>query len=857
MISSKLKIQYSAIAKKLAPMRFVSRRQQPRAAETAQVALKALSAAALALPGVASQPAKADDNNQVSVQYGYYQEGERNLAGHSYNELKLNPIRADNQQLSAKTTFADRIKLALNFTQDTWSGATPITTAPEAAMTLLSSGASMAIQSGVLSNKQGTKFYSYDANGRLTEHSQAVHMMAMASPETRRQGDARIGYEWDHLMLDVGGGLSSEHDYDSSFVNSNGRYDFNNKLSTLSWGLSYTDSAIKSQKIPQYQGYIDYRTLFDNLPTNGLITGQREDWAAHLGFNQVLGKNTLLDSGINYTYSSGFLENPYKVAELIFIDPRQVGNANGLVLAQTQGVAERRPNFRNQLGFSTQLTQYVKPFDSAVHLGYHFFADDWGINAHTFEADWAQPISNGWTVTPRFRFYSQSAASFYSPYFVIPQAISYTKDFKKDYSKLPIANFSSDQRLSGYGALSAGVTISRQLAKGVNLDAGFEYYTHQGDLKLGGGGESSYADYSSYLANASIKVDLSALANKISGSGDHAKHKAHAHHHHSAPAGVMYDHMLTETDETMVGYRYMHGAQYGSNINGSTKVSDLNIVNSACAASRPCTETANRHAMQMHMVELMYAPSDWLTLMLMPQFMDMSMSFRGLEGAPVITDPQDGMHHHMTGSGDASHTTGGIGDTGFFGMFKLFEKNNHHVHLTLGLSAPTGDINQKMAGNYLHYGMQLGSGTWDFKPSITYTSSYDRWSWGGQVNGIQRLQDRNSSGYALGNVLQSTAWGSYDIFDWLSASVRGVHTMQQAVQGEFNGPHDNSSPMDYPANYGGSFWDMGFGLKTKVLEGQFQGNTLAVEWLQPIHDRYNGYQLERQGELNATWSIAF
>ncbi|MGZ5628712.1 MAG: DUF3570 domain-containing protein, partial [Methylobacter sp.] len=395
-------------------MRFVSRREQPRAAETAQVALKALSAAALALPGVASQPAKADDNNQVSVQYGYYQEGERNLAGHSYNELKLKPIRADNQQLSAKTTFADRIKLALNFTQDTWSGATPITTAPEAAMTLLSSGASMAIQSGVLSNKQGTKFYNYDSNGRLKEHSQSVHMMAMASPETRKQGDARIGYEWDHVMLDVGGGVSSEHDYDSSFLSSNGRYDFNNKLSTLSWGFSYTDSQIKSQKIPQYQGYIDYRTLFDNLPANGLITGQREDWAAHLGFNQVLGKNTLLDSGINYTYSSGFLENPYKVAELIFIDPRQAANPNGLVLAQTQGVAERRPNFRNQLGFSTQLTQYVKPFDAAVHLGYHFFADDWGINAHTFEADWVQPISNGWTVTPRFRFYSQSAASFYS-----------------------------------------------------------------------------------------------------------------------------------------------------------------------------------------------------------------------------------------------------------------------------------------------------------------------------------------------------------------------------------------------------------------------------------------------------------
>ena len=30
------------------------------------------------------------------------------------------------------------------------------------------------------------------------------------------------------------------------------------------------------------------------------------------------------------------------------------------------------------------------------------------------------------------------------------------------------------------------------------------------------------------------------------------------------------------------------------------------------------------------MLDLMYAPTDWLTLMLMPQFVDMNMAMRGL-----------------------------------------------------------------------------------------------------------------------------------------------------------------------------------------------------------------------------------
>ena len=43
--------------------------------------------------------------------------------------------------------------------------------------------------------------------------------MATASPETRKQGDFKLSYDWDNAAVSVGGGISIEDDYDSRFGN--------------------------------------------------------------------------------------------------------------------------------------------------------------------------------------------------------------------------------------------------------------------------------------------------------------------------------------------------------------------------------------------------------------------------------------------------------------------------------------------------------------------------------------------------------------------------------------------------------------------------------------------------------------
>ena len=118
------------------------------------------------------------------------------------------------------------------------------------------------------------------------------------------------------------------------------------------------------------------------------------------------------------------------------------------------------------------------------------------------------------------------------------------------------------------------------------------------------------------------------------------------------------------------------------------------------------------------------------------------------------------------------------------------------------------------------------------------------------------MQSRNASGYALGNVVQATAWAGFASEQGFSATLRGAYTQQGAIRGQYNGTYYALSPVDYPANYGGRFWDLGFGA-SYAFKGALAGNQLSLEWLQPVGDNFNGYQLERRGTFYASWQYGF
>ncbi len=725
--------------------------------------------------------------------------------------------------------------------------------------------------------------------------------------ETRTQPTIGMKYYFDNTTIALSGGISDEPDYLSNFGSVNLIQELNNKLTTLSAGYSATSNSIWRNIGHSHAPSLDEDNMLPHLhPANcgdpSVVCAPNPDLdessiahAFNVGFSQVLGKTTLLNTSASYTNQSGYLSNPYKsvyirgeITPEEYVTMSENSSMNNkkfdwnsitrLQIVGTELFRENRPDQRNQFAIFSGLTQHIPAFDASVHLDYRFYADDWDVHSHTFELKWFQPLPYGIVVTPNLRYYSQTQADFFAPYYLAPRADG---------------NYSSDFRLSAFGSLNGGITLSKEFAKGVKLEAGFEYYTHSGGLKLGGGDSGNYADFSYYLAHGGINIDLSAPG-LFGGSGGHQHdhhHMQHMHHGSQPPAGVMFGHMMPKADDIMIGYRYMYGGQSGDMLHGNNAVSDKIVNALGCPGYSPAegsngclVKPASMH-MGMHMLDIMYAPTDWLNLMVMPQLMDMDMTMSKDLRKPFKGKVSNTEQHNVTDTvsmySGMQHDVFELSDTIVTALIKVYDAPNHHVHIGIGGSAPTGRVNilHSQTAGFIYpnevpilqdIGMQPGSGTWDFKPNATYNGQLDDFFWGAQFNATKRLQNKNKSGYALGDVFQSTTWLGYNVFNWLSASVRGQYTDQGRLKGqmvqyskaaELSGipqqAHNTAATTDYEVNYGGQYWDVGFGVTANIPDGEFAGHTFSFEWLQPVKDHVNGYQLERDGALSATWSYMF
>jgi hypothetical protein len=215
-----------------------------------------------------------------------------------------------------------------------------------------------------------------------------------------------------------------------------------------------------------------------------------------VGVSQVIDKDTLFQSNLTFGYSKGFLTDPYK----------WVGLENG------GSAPEVRPGEKFQWAW---LSQYVRHFgqlnDAALHADYRLSMDSWGVNAHTFELSWHQPIADGWQIIPRFRYYSQDRADFYQP--VFDDTLNYDFTDPNNF-KMTLNNhstYSSDYRLAGFGALSGGIKLSKEIVKlnaveSLKFQTGIEYYEHQSGLQLGGNSIGNFADFNYYVVTASFNL---------------------------------------------------------------------------------------------------------------------------------------------------------------------------------------------------------------------------------------------------------------------------------------------------------------------------------------------------------------
>jgi hypothetical protein len=247
-------------------------------------------------------------------------------------------------------------------------------------------------------------------------------------------------------------------------------------------------------------------------------------------------------------------------------------------------------------------------------------------------------------------------------------------------------------------------------------------------------------------------------------------------------------------------------------------------------------------SMKMHMLGAMYGINNRATLMAMLPYLEKKMSMVNMMSANIT-----------------SHSEG-VGDVKVSLLYGLLDKAGRKLHLNLGLSLPSGSIDER--GNSmsstakLPYPMQLGSGTTDLLLGMTYTAHGQGWSWGAQGMATIRTGE-NDNHYTLGNRYELTAWLSRKLQHSATGFVRLKYSRWGDIDGADPELNVNMTPGANPNIRAGKRADLMLGLHIKPMSGALKGHSFSAEVGAPVYQDLDGPQMETDLVATIGWSYMF
>ncbi len=135
-----------------------------------------------------------------------------------------------------------------------------------------------------------------------TNDTQVVMSGASINEE---RADVKLGLKYysDESVFGIDLGNSSENDYDSNSLGVSWALDFNERHSTLSVGLGVSDDAVSATPGAAQVNSLD--------PAIGIE--EKTSTSVYIGLGQVIGKNQLIQTGVSFAQQEGYLTNPYKL----------------------------------------------------------------------------------------------------------------------------------------------------------------------------------------------------------------------------------------------------------------------------------------------------------------------------------------------------------------------------------------------------------------------------------------------------------------------------------------------------------------------------------------------------------------
>ena len=243
---------------------------------------------------------------------------------------------------------------------------------------------------------------------RSFDGEKSIVMSGATIHEQRRDYNLTMRRYHDNGNYAISLGTSKENDYDSWSGGFDMSRNFNDNQATLSGGISMSNDDINPT---------------DAALFNRVMDESKRTASGFFSVSQIINQNSFFQSSLNVTRHNGFLTDPYKLGD-------------------------RRPESKTQIAWSNAYRRFFTSLDAAMHLDLRLYDDSFGINSVTLHASWYQNYGDNWQITPSIRYYSQSAADFFTP--------------ANDFSSPALLN-SSDYRLAAYGAVSGGLQLLTRL----------------------------------------------------------------------------------------------------------------------------------------------------------------------------------------------------------------------------------------------------------------------------------------------------------------------------------------------------------------------------------------------------------
>jgi len=268
--------------------------------------------------------------------------------------------------------------------------------------------------------------------------------------------------------FNVGVSASSEYDYTHAGLNARISRDFNKRNTTLSAGLALArDDIDPVGGVPAGLSQMPDADGGDGGNRGSSETKDIVDIV--LGVTQVVNRNLLVQVNYSYSDSSGYLTDPYKILGVV---DGTTGDAVPIV--PTPGVdgpshlylLENRPDSRTKHSLYTQGKYYMN--GKVLDISYRYMTDDWEIDSHTLDMRFRWPTGSNGYLEPHLRFYTQSAADFYTLSLV-------------DGDPLP-EYASADYRLGDFDAITAGLKYGWQTNGGNDMNVRLELYRQSGNV---------------------------------------------------------------------------------------------------------------------------------------------------------------------------------------------------------------------------------------------------------------------------------------------------------------------------------------------------------------------------------------